>query len=203
VAAGQPCYIGWMQLAVPKPMTREQFLAWEVRQELRYEFDGFQPVAMTGGTAAHSAIQHNLHIAIGGRLRGTRCRFHGSDLKIETAKGFRYPDGFIVCNPVPPHATIVGDPVVIFEVLSDSTASTDLVTKNHEYAAIPSVRRYVVLAQDEMAGSMFERANNDWIGRLLNADSVLHMPEIGIEIALAELYGGVEFPVAESVPQSR
>lgn len=38
-----------MQLALPKPMTREQFLAWEDRQELRYEFDGFQPLAMTGG----------------------------------------------------------------------------------------------------------------------------------------------------------
>ena len=42
-------------------MTREQFLAWEERQEQRYEFDGFQPVAMTGGTAAHAVIQHNLH----------------------------------------------------------------------------------------------------------------------------------------------
>jgi Uma2 family endonuclease len=192
-----------MQLAVPTPMTREQFLAWEVRQELRYEFDGFQPVAMTGGTAAHSAIQHNLHVAIGERLRGTRCRFRGSDLKIETAKGLRYPDGFIVCNPVPPHATIVGDPVVIFEVLSDSTAGIDLVTKNHEYAAIPSLQRSIVLAQDEMAGTMFERIDNDWIGHLLNAESVLHMPEIAMEIALTELYDGVELPVVETVPQSR
>jgi Uma2 family endonuclease len=103
---------------------------------------------------------------------------------------------------LPPRATIVGDPVVIFEVLSESTASTDLVTKNHEYAAIPSVRRYIVLAQDEMTGTMFERIDNDWIGHLLNPESVLHMPEIGIEVALTELYEGVEFPVAESVPQS-
>lgn len=37
-------------------MTLAAFLEWEERQELRYEFDGFQPVAMTGGTAEHSAI---------------------------------------------------------------------------------------------------------------------------------------------------
>ena len=54
-------------------MTREQFLAWEERQQLRYEFDGFQPVAMTGGTAAHAAIQRNLAMAVGGRLRGGTC----------------------------------------------------------------------------------------------------------------------------------
>jgi Uma2 family endonuclease len=191
-----------MQLAVPKPMTPEQFLAWEVRQELRYEFDGLQPVAMTGGTAVHSAIQSNLAIVIGARLRGAPCKFFGSDLKIETARGFRYADGFVVCNAVAPRATVVHDPVVIFEVLNDGTGGIDLITKNHEYAAIPSVRRYIVLAQDAMAGTLFERTENDWVGHLLDADSVLRMPEIGIEIALTELYEEVEFAAAESVPQS-
>jgi hypothetical protein len=91
--------------------------------------------------------------------------------------------------------------VVIFEVLSDGTGGIDLITKNHEYAAIPSVRRCIVLAQDEMAGTLFERIGDDWVGHLLNADNVLRMPEIGLEIALTELYEDVEFPAPESVPQ--
>jgi Uma2 family endonuclease len=86
---------------------------------------------------------------------------------------------------------------VIFEVLSDSTVRTDLVTKNQECAAIETVRRYIVLAQESMAGTMFERIEQDWVGHLLRPDSVLRMPEIGIEVALAELYEGVEFPDAE------
>ena len=45
-----------MNLALQKPMTLAEFLAWEERQELRYEFDGFGPVAMTGGTLEHEAI---------------------------------------------------------------------------------------------------------------------------------------------------
>jgi Uma2 family endonuclease len=180
-----------MSIAQRTPMTREQFLAWEEKQELRYEFDGFQPVAMTGGTAAHAGIQRNLAISVGGRLRGGPCRFYGSDLKIETANGYRYPDGFVVCSPVAPHATVVRDPVVIFEVLSESTAGTDLVTKNQEYAANASVQSYIVLAQDAIGGTMFERAGSDWVGHLLNADSHLRMPEIGVELPLAELYDGV------------
>jgi Uma2 family endonuclease len=178
-------------------MTREQFLAWEEKQPLRYEFDGFQPIAMTGGTAAHAIIQHNLHIAVGGRLRGGPCRFYGSDLKIKTASGFRYPGGFVVCSPLAGNATVVRDPVVIFEVLSESTADIDLVTKNQEYAASPSVRRYFVIAQDAISGTMFERVAADWVGPLLSADSVLHMPEVGIELPLAELYDSVDVASTE------
>ena len=183
-------------------MTREQFLAWEEKQELRYEFDGFQPVAMTGGTAGHSAIQRNLAISIGGRLRGKPCQFHGSDLKIETANGYRYPDGFVVCSPVAREATVVRAPVVIFEVLSDTTAHTDLVSKNPEYAATSSVKRYIVLSQGAMDGMMFERIDSDWVGHLLGAGSVLRMPEIGIDVPLAELYQGVDFASADSVQQA-
>ena len=186
-----------MSVALQKPMTREEFLAWEEAQELRYEFDGFQPIAMTGGTASHARVQRNLAISIGGRLRGTPCEFYGSDLKIETGKGFRYPDGFVACSPISGDATVVRDPVVIFEVLSESTEGTDMVTKNHEYAAIASVRRYVMLSQNDMAGTVFERVGDDWVGHLLNATSVIRMPEIGIEVAMVELYEGVEFPEQE------
>ena len=186
-----------MSMALQKPMTRAQFLAWEEAQELRYEFDGSQPVAMTGGTATHARLQRNLAITVGGRLRGTPCEFYGSDLKIETARGIRYSDGFVACSAVAGDATVVPEPVVILKVLGESTARTDLVTKNQEYAAIGSVRRYIVLAQDEMAGTMFERIGDDWVGHLLNAASILRMPEIGIEVALDELYQGVAFPEPE------
>jgi Uma2 family endonuclease len=182
-----------MTAASRKPMTLEQFLDWEASQPLRYEFDGFRPVAMTGGTANHAAIQRNLAISIGGRLRGQPCRFFGSDLKIAVAGKMRYPDGFVLCTPMPGDAKVAHDPVVIFEVLSDSTARTDLVTKNHEYSQTPSVRRYIILAQDEPRGTMFERVGEDWVGHLLAADSVLQMPEIGIEVPLMELYESVDF----------
>ncbi|HEY1930970.1 MAG TPA: Uma2 family endonuclease [Acetobacteraceae bacterium] len=181
-----------MSVALRKPMTIQEFLDWEAQQPLRYEFDGFQPVAMAGGTAAHAAIQRNLAIAVGGQLRGKSCRFFGSDLKIETAQTIRYTNGFVVCTPVRASATVIPDPVVIFEVLSDESARRDLVVKNAEYAAIPTVQRYIVLSQEEMAGTMFERIGADWVGHLLGTDTILHMPEIDIDIPLAELYEGVD-----------
>jgi Uma2 family endonuclease len=189
-----------MNLVARSSMTLPEFLLWEARQPLKHEFDGTRPVAMTGGSAAHAFIQRNLAIAIGGRLRGMPCQFAGSDLKIEVAGSIRYPDGSVVCTPVAPRATVVRDPVVVFEVLSPGTASTDLITKNHEYAATPSILRYVVLAQDSIGATVFARAGGDWVGHLLDADAMLRMPEIGIEVPLTELYEGIDFAAAEDGP---
>lgn len=192
-----PATMPIMNLALRKPMTLAEFLAWEERQELRYEFDGIGSVAMTGGTAAHSTIQRNLAIAVGGRLRGTPCQFHGSDLKIEVAGRIRYPDGFVVCSPVANTAKVVSDPVVIFEILSESTSSTDRIVKNREYEATPSVRRYVMLEQDRIAATVFARIEGDWVGHVLAEDTTLAMPEIGQDIPLAEFYEGLAFEPPE------
>jgi Uma2 family endonuclease len=183
-----------MNVALHKPMTLEQFLAWEERQPLRYEFDGFRPVAMTGGTAAHAAIQRNLLFSLTGRLRGQRCQPYGSELKIQVAGRIRYPDAFVVCSPVAPRATVVSDPVVVFEVLSESTSSDDLVVKNAEYRETVSIQRYVVLHQTSVAAIIFSRRSGEWATDLVAGDNaVLQMPEIGIEIPLAEIYADVAF----------
>jgi Uma2 family endonuclease len=182
-----------MSTALREPMTLEVFLAWEEQQELRWEFDGFEPVAMTGGTSEHSAIQRNLIFALTGRLRGQACQPYTSDLKIFVAGSIRYPDAFVVCSPIPRGTLVVTDPVVVFEVLSPSTASTDIGTKNEEYRDTPSIQRYVILAQDRPAATVFERINGDWVGHIVSGNVVLTMPEIGVEIPLAELYEGVPF----------
>ena len=72
-----------MSVALRKPMTLPQFLAWEEQQELRYEFDGFQPVAMTGGTDTHEAIGGTLRSLLQAHLRGKPCRVRGPTMKID------------------------------------------------------------------------------------------------------------------------
>lgn len=186
-----------MNLALRKPMTLLEFLAWEERQELKHEFDGNQPVAMAGGTFAHAVIQGNLAASLILRLRGKPCRFVGSDLKIEVAGRIRYPDGFITCSSSPTSATVIHDPVVIFEVLSPSTSTTDRIVKNQEYRATPSVQRYVILEQDRIAATIFSRAGDDWVGHILDGDALLSMPEIGIQVSLAEFYEGLTFDTAD------
>ncbi len=186
--------IAAMNFALHKPMSLAEFLEWEERQPLRYEFDGVAPEAMTGGTAGHADIQANLAAALRTRLRGKPCRFYGSDLKIQVAGDhIRYPDGIVVCTAVERTATIVHDPVVIFEVLSPSTASTDRIVKAREYQAKDSVQRYVMLEQDRVGATVYARAGDRWTFDILPEGAVLAMPEIGVEVPLAELYEGLVF----------
>lgn len=181
-----------MNVALRKPMTLPQFLAWEERQELRYEFDGLQPVAMTGGTDAHEAIGGTLRSLLQAHLRGKPCRVRGPTMKIEVMDRIRYPDAFVYCTPVPPTETVIRDPVVVFEVLSAGTSRTDRIEKLREYQATGSIQRYVILEQDSIAATVFARHGTDWIAQALTADDVLLMPEIEVELPLADIYADVQ-----------
>ena len=182
-----------------RPMTPNEFLAWEADQELKWEFDGFQPVAMTGGTRAHAVVQANLLTALTNRLHGKPCRAYGSDLKIQTGPSYRYPDASVSCTAFPDSETIVADPVVIFEVLSASTAGDDRTTKLAEYKSLPSVRRYVMLEQDRVFATVITRTDTGWDHALADPDGTLVMPEIGVEIPMTELYDGLALAAAPQV----
>jgi Uma2 family endonuclease len=161
---------------------------------LRWEFDGLGPVAMTGVTEAHALIQAALLIAVGRRLDRRPCRIVGSDLKLLTDGRIRYPDAMIICSPVQRDRKVVPDPVVVFEILSPGTASSDMIQKNAEYKATQSIQRYVVLEQTSAAGLAFMRKGDDWVTEVLTGpDAVLHLPEVGIEFPLAELYRDIDF----------
>jgi Uma2 family endonuclease len=187
------CYKAGMNVLLRKRMTLQQFLAWEERQELRYEFDGFLPVAMTGGTIAHDRITFNLQKALDARLAGTPCRSYGPEVKIIADTSVRYPDAIVACTPVQPSATVIDNPVIVFEVLSESTANTDIFEKNEEYRATLSIQRYVIIEQTRMAAIMFTRRESDWVSETLAGEAAqLSLPEVGIGLPLTELYAGLD-----------
>ena len=181
-----------MNSALLQPLTIEEFLEWEDRQEFKHEFNGVGAVATVGGTAAHSTIQGNLAFQLVGRLAGKPCRFHGSDFKLRLADSVRYTDGLVVRTKVDPSSTWITDPVVIFEVLSDSAAHVDFGAQAREYEATPSVQRYAVLHQDEVAATQFACVDGDWVGHILKRDAMVEMPEIGVCLPSLELYAGLE-----------
>lgn len=187
-----------MSIAVRERMSLTEFLAWEERQDLRFEFDGFRPVAMTGGTFAHDQITFNLRKALDSRLAGSRCRPCGSNVKIVVAGKARYPDALVTCTPVQPSATIVDSPVVVFEVISNDTARTDRIAKLREYQATGSIQRYVILEQTSIGAAVFARRAADWIASVATEGEILALPEIGIEVPLAEFYTSLVLEPLES-----
>ncbi len=100
----------------------------------------------------------------------------------------RYPDAFVVCSPVPRGTFVVTDPVIVFEVLSPRTASTDYFEKNREYRATPSIRRYVILEQTRAAVTVYARDGGNWVADFVSGEGELALPEIGVTVGLAALY---------------
>ena len=84
-------------------------------------------------------------------------------------------------------------PVVVFEVLSPSTARDDRIVKARAYQATPSVQRYVMLEQDGVSATVYARSGETWTHEILIADSILSLLEIDVELPLAELYDGIVF----------
>ena len=188
-----------MNIALRKPWTQDQFFAWAETQETRYEFDGFEPVAMTGGNVNHNRVMWGLHRALDSRLRrgGGPCEPLGPDAGVETVnKAVRYPDALVTCSSMEGQEHLVPGVVVVFEVLSPTSGRMDRIVKVREYAAVPSIRRYVILESSSVGLTSMERETEGegWRATVLTNSDTLHMPEIGIEIPVAAIYEGLTFP---------
>jgi Uma2 family endonuclease len=186
-----------MNVALRNPWTQQQFFSWAETQEARYEFDGVQPIAMTGGTNGASAIGVNLITALRTRLRGAACRPLGPDAGVETINGaVRYPDALVTCSNFDLSDRKVPGVVVVFEVVNPSSGRMDRIVKVREYAAVPSIRRYVILESTSVGLTVLERAAPDrvWQTTVLTNDDTLRMPEINIDVPVAEIYEGTNFP---------
>ncbi|HEX3349568.1 MAG TPA: Uma2 family endonuclease [Acetobacteraceae bacterium] len=151
-----------MNIALHGPTTVAEFLAWEERQPLRYEFDGTRPLAIAGGTLRHNRICRNINGALDGRLRGSTCQAFGTDVKIIANNHIRYPDAFVTCSPQNEIGTVAEAPVVVFEVINNSTESIDRVDELPGYLAVP------------------------------REGETIDLPAILVEIAIDDLYEGFE-----------
>ncbi len=193
-----------MTIAPQKPWSAEQFLSWLNTQEARFEYDGIQPVAMTGGNARHNRIMTNIHAALRARLRGTKCSFYGPDLGVQTiGEVVRFPDALVTCTKFPGTDRLAPGVVVIFEVLSPTSGQTDRITKVGEYARIPSMRRYVIV-ESRFAGLLVlhrDRADDPWIATALSALDTLQIPELSLAIPVTEFYEDIAFEGVPSIEE--
>ena len=174
---------------LPKPWTVEDFLEWEAQQPERYEFIDGRIIGMVGGSAAHAAIKDNVTSALNVRLRGGPCRAYSEGLKIVTPAASHYPDVVVTCKPIQPTDDRIGEPVIIVEILSRTTADRDRGAKWVGYQDIASLQHYALVAQDHRRADLFSRNGDRWEIRVVRppADRVA-LSALGVEVTLDEIY---------------
>ena len=153
---------------------------------------------MAGATIKHSSIETNLVALLWIALRGRPCRPIFSNQRLRALDNERavYADGIVVCGrPVqhPDDDDAVTNPVGVFEVLSKSTEAFDRGDKFAWYRTFPTVRSVVLIAQKSVRVERYRR-DDQGVRSLtdLGADGTLELPEIGVSLALAELYENTE-----------
>jgi Uma2 family endonuclease len=197
-----------MSAVVKKKMTEEEYLAQERVNAFKSEFFNGEVFAMAGASINHNVIKDNLIGDLHGKLAGAGCRTLSSDqrLKVNQTGLYTYPDIMIVCEK-PERAeadseTIV-NPQVIIEVLSDKTESYDRYEKFEHYKRLSSVREYVLVAQNRIGLERYLRnAEGAWIIQTFTqADETFSFASVPVNVKIADIYSGVEFPPVLARPQ--
>jgi Uma2 family endonuclease len=181
-------------MAEPARYTFAEYLALDERSEARYEFVNGEVFAMSGGTLEHSRIAANLIASLGAQLLGRPCVVYTSDARVRVqATGLAtYPDVSVVCGSIerdPESRNTITNPVVLIEVLSDSTEGYDREEKFSHYRRIGSLREYLLVSQRERRVEHFSRnADDSWTLRDVTSPEVVRIPSIGCVLALDVVY---------------
>jgi len=176
-------------------LSPEDFLLGEDGALQKHEYLNGVVYAMAGGTIRHARISGNIFGLLSGGLRGKPCQPFNSDLLTRVRQGddlrFYYPDVSVVCESNALDERFQDKPVVIFEVLSESTARLDRGEKREAYLTIPTLRVLVLVETETMAVTLWRRVGESWAQEHASAPAdVLALPEIECELPLAEIYEG-------------
>jgi Uma2 family endonuclease len=145
---------------------------------------------MAGGSPKHAAVAANIVATLMAKLRGSGCRPYGSDLAMRTGKrSVRFPDVSVYCgNPAAPekdNRKLLGDPVVVFEVLSPSTASNDQISKLAEYRVLSRVQTIVFVGPDTKRVRVIHKGEGgDWLAQ----GAAIELPAIKTSLLHNEIF---------------
>jgi Uma2 family endonuclease len=180
----------------------EDYFSVEESSAVKHEFCAGQIFAMAGASVPHSRITGNVFAALRTALAGGSCEVFASDLRLRTASGlYTYPDVMVICGGVrlspDDRLDTVLNPVLLIEVLSDSTAAYDRGEKFRHYQSIDSLREYLLIEQSTMRIEQYSIADGrprSW-RRQDHADAGerVALPSIGSALAVGDIYAGVTF----------
>ncbi len=184
----------------PKPyLSPKDYLALERRAELKSEYFDGEIFAMVGASEPHNLIVINTLSEVRQQLKKRPCKTYANDMRVKVSPTgfFTYPDVVVVCGQAQfddSQRDTLLNPILIVEVLSDSTKAYDRGRKFEHYRKLESLMEYVLIAQHRPHVESYRRQPDQrWV--LTESDGLesrLRLDAIDCELALAEIYDKVE-----------
>ena len=177
-----------------KKYTPEDYLALEEKAEYRSEYEDGEIVAMAGGSLNHARIIRNIDRAFGSKLKKS-CESITTEVKVrvEDYRKFYYPDVLIFCGEpkfYQKRNDTITNPILLVEVLSDSTEARDRGGKFAAYQTLESLQEYVLVSQDKAKIEQFTRQNDgSWkYQATIGLKSKVNFTSVETELTLDEVY---------------
>ena len=187
-----------LKARVQKTFSVDEFLKREEAGEFRSEYVSGHIYAMAGGTDSHIQISFNLTKILAENLRD-KCRAYQSEMKVRVEHGnaFYYPDVTLVCGEqkfYQGRRDVVENPILLVEVLSESTKEYDKNDKFFAYQSIESFKEYLLVSQDKHVVQQYIRQpDGNWkIKATFGVDSTLYLESVDVAIPMRDVYDLVE-----------
>jgi Uma2 family endonuclease len=175
-------------------MTYAEYCAFEREAATKHEYLRGEVFAMAGGTIEHGRLAVRITHILSRELEGRPCRVLSSDVRvrIEATDLDTYPDATVVCGLVQTSAAdahAIINPILLVEVLSDSTEAYDRGQKASHYRRIPSLRAYLLVSQHEPRLELqVHQADGRWTLIEVGAGERLEIEPLGIGLDIDEVY---------------
>jgi len=188
--------------AIPEQyISLEDYFKLDEISDNKHEYYQGAVFAMTGASEDHNKIVVSTVRNLDVQLDGKPCRPYSGDfrLKIEAFELYTYPDISVICGDTQladgRRDTFV-NPTVLIEVLSESTETYDRGKKAESYRTIPSLREYLLIAQDRPYVERYRRQGQDWLlTEYRSLVDEISLDSIGCTLPLVAIYRRVNFDV--------
>ena len=191
-----------MAIATSPPQTysAEEYLALEVKSDIRSEYRNGAIIPMTGGTPAHNEIASIFNALLRVCLKGQPFSIFVTDQRLWLPERdmYTYPDAMVTPRPVelmPGRKDTVVNPILLAEVLSESTENFDRGEKFACYRTISTLQEYILINQYRPHVEQFvKQSENQWLfTEYCGLEESLRLMSVPVEIALADLYEAFAF----------
>ena len=184
-----------MDLASPEMdrcYSREEFRRWyEAQPRGRYERVNGRVVAMAPERGAHLRVKGAVYKALDRAVTvaGVHCQALPDGATVEIGDSDYEPDALVNCGEaMADDAVSVPNPVIVVEVLSPGTRSTDTGAKLADYFRVPSVAHYLIVHPTRRT-VIHHRRTGDSIETRIVVNGPIMMEPHGIVITAEEIYG--------------
>ena len=177
-----------------KKYTIEEYFELERSSDIRHEYIDGKLIPMSGESKIANKIAYLLGVFLFPIITKKALEVYSHSVKVRLSDGrrYRYPDFMVAPVADDEFSHLVTQPILIMEVLSNSTANVDKTNKLREYRELETLQHYLIVDQDEKYVEMYSKTGDKWLFEMFDENNkIIELSALETKISLDDLYNGI------------